>query len=160
MPLAAAFLRGEPHALGRPRARAIFPKGGGRAFVQIYAAPEDEEATESAARVLRRVPGPFPIADPVEVRVRFVMPTRQGDLRKRSLVPAKWDPTRPDLDNLVKLLLDAATAAGWWKDDAIVVRLIAEKVRAAEGEDTGTHLVVEALAPLTAAPAQGTLLPS
>lgn len=145
--------------MGRPRARAIFPKGGGRAFVQVYAAPEDEEALVRAARILRTVPGPFPVTDPVELRVRFVMPTRQGDLRKRSRVPAKWSPTRPDLDNLLKLLLDAATEAGWWKDDGLVVRIVAEKTIAAEGEEAGTHLVLEALAPLTAAPAQGTLLP-
>lgn len=160
MRLAAAFLRGEPHAMGRPRAMAMFPKNGGRAFVRMHPAPEDEQATASAARVLRTVPGPFPIEEPVELRVRFVMPMRQGDIRKRSRVPEKWDPTRPDLDNLLKLLLDAATAAGWWKDDALVVRIVAEKTTAAEGEESGTHLVLESVPPLTAAPVQGTLLPS
>lgn len=28
--------------------------------------------------------------------------------------------TRPDGDNLLKIIKDAATKAGWWKDDAIV----------------------------------------
>lgn len=137
----------------------MFPKDGGRAFVQIYSDPEDEQATASAARVLRTVPGPFPIVDPVELRVRFVLPMRQGDIRVRTRVPEKWDPTRPDLDNLLKLLLDAATMAGWWKDDALVVRIVAEKTTAAEGEESGTHLVLETVAPLTGGPAQGTLLP-
>lgn len=31
--------------------------------------------------------------------------------------------TRPDLDNLLKLALDAMTAAGWWADDSLVVRI-------------------------------------
>lgn len=32
-------------------------------------------------------------------------------------------PTRPDLDNVAKLLLDAMTKAGYWHDDAQVVEL-------------------------------------
>ena len=35
--------------------------------------------------------------------------------------------TRPDLDNLCKLALDAATKAGYWHDDAQVVLLTAAK---------------------------------
>ena len=31
--------------------------------------------------------------------------------------------TRPDLDNLAKLALDAATKAGYWRDDAQIVHL-------------------------------------
>jgi len=39
-----------------------------------------------------------------------------------------WKITRPDLDNLLKLALDAATAAGWWHDDAQVVDLNLSKI--------------------------------
>jgi Holliday junction resolvase RusA-like endonuclease len=45
--------------------------------------------------------------------------------------PAKFEPlpktTRPDLDNLAKLALDAMTRAGYWHDDSQVVRLVTEK---------------------------------
>ena len=40
--------------------------------------------------------------------------------------------TRPDLDNLAKLVLDAATKAGYWKDDAQVADL---QLRKFEGGD-------------------------
>ncbi|MFB0831062.1 RusA family crossover junction endodeoxyribonuclease [Brevibacillus laterosporus] len=35
--------------------------------------------------------------------------------------------TKPDIDNSQKLLFDCMTALGFWKDDALVVSLIAEK---------------------------------
>lgn len=35
--------------------------------------------------------------------------------------------TKPDTDNLQKLLKDCMTTAGYWKDDALVVREITEK---------------------------------
>lgn len=35
--------------------------------------------------------------------------------------------TKPDTDNLQKLLKDCMTAAGFWKDDALVASEIAEK---------------------------------
>ena len=35
--------------------------------------------------------------------------------------------TRPDTDNLQKLLKDCMTAAGFWKDDALVASEIVEK---------------------------------
>lgn len=35
--------------------------------------------------------------------------------------------TKPDTDNLIKLLKDVMTECGFWKDDAIVFREISEK---------------------------------
>lgn len=39
-----------------------------------------------------------------------------------------WKTTRPDLDNLAKLLLDTMTQLRFWKDDALVVQLIMTKI--------------------------------
>lgn len=35
--------------------------------------------------------------------------------------------TKPDVDNMLKLFLDCCTALGYWKDDALIVSLVAEK---------------------------------
>jgi len=35
--------------------------------------------------------------------------------------------TRPDIDNSQKLLFDCMTDLGFWKDDALIVSLVAEK---------------------------------
>ena len=45
----------------------------------------------------------------------------------------KWKTTRPDCDNLVKILIDCMTKLGFWLDDAQVARLRVSK-RYAEGE--------------------------
>lgn len=39
----------------------------------------------------------------------------------------QWKTTRPDTDNLQKMLKDCMTQAGFWKDDALVCREIVEK---------------------------------
>lgn len=45
----------------------------------------------------------------------------------------KWKTTRPDCDNLVKILIDCMTKLGFWLDDAQVARLVVNK-QYAEGE--------------------------
>lgn len=46
----------------------------------------------------------------------------------------KWKTTRPDCDNLVKILIDCMTKLGFWLDDAQVARLRVSK-RYAEGDN-------------------------
>ena len=46
-------------------------------------------------------------------------------------VDGDWKTTRPDTDNLQKLLKDCMTALGYWKDDAQVASEIVEKFWAA-----------------------------
>lgn len=41
--------------------------------------------------------------------------------RGRSHYDGEWKYTRPDTDNLQKLLKDCMTSVGFWKDDALVV---------------------------------------
>lgn len=50
--------------------------------------------------------------------------------------------TRPDTDNLQKLLKDCMTAAGFWKDDALVASEVAEKFWA---ETPGIYVRIEEL---------------
>ena len=50
--------------------------------------------------------------------------------------------TRPDTDNLQKLLKDSMTKVGFWKDDALVCSEIVEKFYAA---NTGIYIRVDEL---------------
>lgn len=50
--------------------------------------------------------------------------------------------TRPDTDNLQKLLKDCLTTVGYWKDDALVVREITEKFWA---EISGIYIRITSL---------------
>lgn len=54
-----------------------------------------------------------PLGGPVALTVSWHFPTK-------SHRDGAWRVTRPDTDNLEKLLKDCMTAAGFWKDDAQV----------------------------------------
>lgn len=54
----------------------------------------------------------------------------------------EYKATRPDTDNLQKLLKDCMTQCGYWTDDALVVSEIVEKFYA---EITGIYIRIEAL---------------
>lgn len=51
--------------------------------------------------------------------------------------------TTPDLDKLIRAIGDAATAAGVWRDDAQVVRIVAEKRYSSEGDGPGAFILIE-----------------
>ena len=57
---------------------------------------------------------PAPLSGPVILRVDFVFPAS----REHKAGTPKT--TRPDTDNMVKLLKDCLTHAGFWEDDAQV----------------------------------------
>ncbi len=51
--------------------------------------------------------------------------------------------TKPDTDNLQKLLKDCMTELGFWKDDALVASELVQKFW---GEKTGIYINIEELA--------------
>ena len=55
----------------------------------------------------------------------------------------EWRSTKPDTDNLQKLLKDCMTQLGFWKDDAQVAREVAEKRWS--DEPCGIYIEVEEL---------------
>ena len=55
----------------------------------------------------------------------------------------EWRITKPDTDNLQKLLKDCMTKCGFWKDDAQVAREIIEKRWA--DEPCGIYIEIEKL---------------
>ena len=62
-----------------------------------------------------------PHEGPLSLRVIWLFP--KGKTHKHG----EWRSTKPDTDNLQKLLKDCMTLCGFWKDDAQVVREIVEK---------------------------------
>lgn len=75
---------------------------------------------------------------PLAVCLEFVMP-RPASTPKRRTPPAV---KRPDLDKLVRAVLDAVGSAGVWRDDSQVVYLSASKRLAELGETPGCHIRV------------------
>lgn len=63
-----------------------------------------------------------PIEHPVIVRLCIIYPYRKSEPKRNrgGLIPKI---TRPDIDNVTKLYLDALQSSGWIKDDSIISHL-------------------------------------
>lgn len=95
-----------------------------------------------AAAVASANTGGIYFDDAVRLTVTFIMP-RKGE-------PKGWTRhhTRaPDLDKLVRSTCDAMKTSGAWRDDCLVVELVAKKVSAEEGEPSGARIIIESLPP-------------
>ena len=77
-----------------------------------------------------------PLKGPIRLLVKWCFPitSRHKD--------GEWKTTKPDTDNMQKLLKDCMTALGFWKDDAQVASEIVEKFWAAV---PGIYISVEEL---------------
>ena len=62
-----------------------------------------------------------PLPGPIELKVIWLFPTRKNSL------DGAYRETRPDTDNLDKLLKDCMTKSGFWHDDAQVCKEVIEK---------------------------------
>ncbi len=62
-----------------------------------------------------------PIEGPIELNALWLFP--KGKSHKHN----EWRTSRPDTDNLQKLLKDCMTRTGFWKDDSQVVRETSSK---------------------------------
>ena len=78
-----------------------------------------------------------PLTGPLLLKVQWIFP------RGKSHRHGQWRVTRPDTDNLEKLLKDCMTKCGFWNDDAQVVREICEKKWS--DEPCGIHIEIEKL---------------
>ena len=77
-----------------------------------------------------------PIEGAVELTVMWLFP------KGKSHRHGEWRKTKPDTDNLQKLLKDCMTQVGFWKDDCLVCREIVEKFWA---EIPGIYIRIEEL---------------
>lgn len=80
----------------------------------------------------------MPIDGPIGVDVIFYYSIK--DKRKKGT----WKASRPDCDNLVKLLLDCMTKLNFWHDDAQIARLIISK-KYSHAEFAGISIFVKEL---------------
>lgn len=102
--------------------RAFVPKGWKRPIItadNLRTKPWRQAIIDACLPALRGTP---PLEGPVSVSVQFLLP-RPKSAPRRVIEPAKL----PDLDKLLRALLDGLTTAGAWRDDAQVVMISAIK---------------------------------
>ena len=78
----------------------------------------------------------------VELTVRWQYPFRKSETKKNVAKGKIWCTTRPDCDNLTKILADSLSILGFWGDDAQVAVLHFEKFYSAE---SGIFIQIENL---------------
>jgi Holliday junction resolvase RusA-like endonuclease len=135
---------GEPHAQARPRARVIEAKG--RSFVQMYEPSESRNWKAMAHEHMQQAFGVrHPFAGAVELTVIAYFTCPRSKWRKREPRPAQWHTGKPDGDNVLKAVKDAAKGV-LWLDDAQVAVATIRKIVAAQGEGPRILLRVRELA--------------
>ena len=102
---------------------------------RIYDSPELADARQKLTAYLSKHVPEQPYTCGVRLTVKWLFP--KG--RHKS---GEYKTTRPDTDNLQKLLKDCMTKCRYWKDDALVCSEIVEKFHAST---TGIYIRIEAV---------------
>jgi Holliday junction resolvase RusA-like endonuclease len=121
------FVLGVPKAQPRPRMTASG---------HVYN-PDSADAWKETVRSAFVFFHKPPITNPVRLRVNFFLP-RPKAMKEGAAVPHT---KKPDVDNLLKAVMDSMTAAGVWKDDALVYATEADKWYATG--KPGAQIIVE-----------------
>ena len=102
----------------------------------FYDPPEVKDAkAKLTAHLAKHVPGKMFMRG-VRLTVKWLFP--KGKNNKNG----EYKITKPDTDNLQKMLKDCMTKLGYWKDDALVASEICEKFWA---EHPGIYIKIEEL---------------
>lgn len=120
-----------PRATGQMRKAVRSARG-----VRFYDPPHVAAARKQLLEGVKPYAPETPLEGPVRLRCKWVFEAS----RKKDC--GTWKTTRPDTDNMQKLLKDSMTAAGFWKDDAQVVVEVCMKTW---DEKPGIHITVELL---------------
>ena len=119
----------EPRGKQRPR---MATKG---KFTRAYTPKETREWTEDARLHLKKLwsLAPFTKGVPVGIKIIAVHSRPQRLLRKRDPEGRIWKTSKPDADNITKILLDSLNGIAW-DDDCQVCDEQTLKYYAAKGE--------------------------
>jgi len=125
------FVAGKPAPQGSKRYL-----GAGRPMIESSKAVAPWRA-DIRTHLLIAHDGP-PLAGAVHLVLEFVLPRPTSTPKRRTPAAVK----RPDLDKLIRAVLDAVTSAGVWRDDSQVVQLDVRKRIAEADETTGCRIVI------------------
>jgi Holliday junction resolvase RusA-like endonuclease len=135
---------GEPCAQGRGRA-VPFRRADGKLSARVYDPAKSRNWKATAQAIMAMAAnGLPPLTGPVQVDIVATFACPRSKWRTRQPRPAEWKTSRPDLDNVVKAVKDAAKGV-LWIDDSQVARLRAEKITGAQGQAPGVSFCVSSL---------------
>lgn len=129
------FVQGVPK--GQPRPRVY--RQGGKTWAHSQGKAGEWKNMVKAVGLQNRPDKP--IEGPVAMQIDFFM-ARPKRLKKGEV---GYCPVKPDIDNLVKAVMDSLNDTGIWGDDNQVVELSSSKKYCAEGENPGAQVAIEAI---------------
>lgn len=115
-------------------------------FSRAYTPKKTADWTKEAQRAIRHLHsgGPIEKSIPIEVKVIAVHKRPQRLQRKCDQVGRIWKTTKPDIDNIAKIVYDAGNGL-LWADDAQIARSICEDVYAAKNEPPSISICIRRL---------------
>ena len=116
---------GEPRGKGRPRA--TIRAGHARLYSDARTASYENLVAMAASDALRGAP---PLDGPltIDIRVRMAQPASASKRKRAEMLSGALAATKkPDLDNVVKAIMDGCNAVAF-RDDVLIVRQSAEKL--------------------------------
>lgn len=132
-------IEGPPEGKDRPRFRAILAKGR-KPFVQVYTTKKTEAAEKRIQAAWEAIGRPY-VEGPLTVDVVLHVAradshyTSKGALSAEGLRHPYPTGKKPDVDNAVKLVLDALNGRAY-RDDVDVIVLTCRRVWSTDGERT------------------------
>ena len=138
---------------GQPRPKAFVRKhrdpitGAMGSRASVYDPGTAEGWKSEIARAAQKHIAHEPIDGPVELVVHFFMPRPMSHFTsggQRNLKPKapQWHTKRPDLDNLLKAVLDALTSLSMWADDSLIYAVTATKGYAGGDQRPGAEIIL------------------
>ena len=141
------LIPGEPVAQTRPRTRVVTMKGR-KPFAQVYN-PKAGKASKwrkvasqcifDELEAMRLYPPVFRKGTPVAVDIRLIHGCPKSRFRTREPAGRAWRASKPDLDNVVKAVLDACQGL-LWDDDSQVACLLVEQFTGSQSESARVEI--------------------
>ena len=134
------FVAGVP--IPQPRQRHRIMQLNGKYVATSYVSKSHPvQKWKGRIRLIARNAFETPLTCPVEISLEFVLPRPISRTRKTIENFSYWSVARPDIDNLVKAVLDALTDIAW-NDDTQVSCLMSSKVVAGDDDEVGVTISI------------------
>ena len=95
--------------------------------VQFYDPPELRTARAKLTDLVGRYAAEQPLEGALQLVTKWIWPMETDGQGVLSGMEYRWKTSKPDTDNLIKMLKDCMTRTGYWKDDAQVASEITQK---------------------------------
>jgi len=99
---------------------------GGKFFIGKYKKSKLKDWIDEFKYKIRQFKPAFPLEGPIQAKIEFYFPYPKS-ISKTKSQGESWKITRPDLDNMEKMIFDTLTEEGFMTDDSIICSKVSVK---------------------------------